>query len=338
MHTRSKRDSGPVRSHSQLDRLLISLDVDVQSFALCHVERGRRLIADPVDAIMVHYVLSGTHYMTIEGHDPLMCSAGSVVLIPRALQPRVALDESFVVDVPAKGCSRLTREGLLMMDATAGGECHLRFVSGIVLASYSGSFGLFDNLSKPIVQHISDHEIVRHAFNLMVEEVGKPNLGARALTSALMKTCLVLLIRQTMERGGEEGSIFGAMSDTRLSKAIAAVLDRPANPHTVDSMAEIAGMSRSTFCRTFVDAFDLSPKEFVVKTRLHHAAQALRSTPLPIKSIAAHVGFLSRSHFSRAFHAAYGMDPSEYRAKLMERPTDAPRQLGSGRLPARSSS
>jgi AraC-like DNA-binding protein len=275
---------------------------------------------------MVHYVLSGEHYMTIEGQDPIACWPGSVVIIPPAHQPRVAVDQGPAIDTPAHVCSTLTREGLLMIDATEGGECHLRFVSGIVLASYGGSFGLFDNLASPVVQHIGDYEIVRHAFAMMVEEVGKPDLGARALTSALMKTCLVLLIRQALELGKEEGSIFGALTDKRLSRSIAAVLDRPAAPHTVDSMAEVAGMSRSVFCRTFTDAFEMSPKDFVSKTRLHHAAQMLRSTPLPIKAIATKVGFLSRSHFSRAFRMAYGVDPTEFRNSKMERPLEPPKK------------
>ncbi len=49
----SSHDSKIARDPSVLDRLLVTLDVDVQSFALCQVERGRRLIGEAVDAIMV---------------------------------------------------------------------------------------------------------------------------------------------------------------------------------------------------------------------------------------------------------------------------------------------
>ena len=159
----------------------------------------------------------------------------------------------------------------------------------------------------------------------MVDEVGKPGLGARALTSALMKACLVLLIRQSMVRADHAMSIFGALSDKRLCQSIGAVLDRPGDTHTVDTLAAIAGMSRSSFCRNFSLAFNMSPAAFVVKARLHHAAQMLRSTPLSIKAISGNVGFASRSHFSKAFRAAYGSDPTDYRLKNQGRPADAPR-------------
>ncbi len=325
MEAISSPDSASAPSQGQLDRLLVTLDVDVQSFALCQVQRGRRLIGEPVDAIMVHYVLTGTHYLTITGYDPVDCPAGSIILIPPALRPLVAVDREPVIDVRAKERSMLTREGLLMVDATAGGEADLRYVSGIVHASFSGSFGLLDNLKKPIAQHVGDYGIVRDAFSLMAEEVRNPSLGSRALTSALMKTCLVLMIRRIMECGEQESSLLGILSDKRLGKSIAEVLDRPAHPHTIKSMAGAAGMSRSSFCKKFSQAFALTPMQFVAKTRLHHAAQLLRSTPLPVKLIVANVGYSSRSQFSRAFRKVYGEDPSAFRSRTTARPTDAPK-------------
>lgn len=321
----SARQSASHRAPNQLERLLVTLDVDVHSFALCAVQRGSRLVAEPVDAIMVHYVLSGTHHMAIGPHSSVVASAGSIVLIPPNFRPRVALDGGPATDVMGAERSTLTREGLLLINATSGGQPELRFISGIVHASLSGSFGLFDNLTQPIAQHVGQYGIVQHAFDLMVAEVGQPNLGARALTSALMKTCLLLMIRQTLECDGGPDSMLGAFCDKRLSKSIAAVLDRPADAHTVDTLAEVAGMSRSTFCRNFSSAFDMSPRDFVARTRLHHAAQMLRSTPLPVKSIAGSVGFSSRSHFSRAFRAAYGLDPTEFRCATRNRPTDVPK-------------
>jgi len=47
----------------------------------------------------------------------------------------------------------------------------------------------------------------------------------------------------------------------------------------------------------------------------HHGAELLRSTKLPVKLIAASIGFASRSHFSRAFASAYGADPSRFRSE-----------------------
>ncbi len=136
---------------------------------------------------MVHYVLAGTHYMTIRGYEPLECPAGSIVVLLPALQPRVSLDDGPAVDVVAREQCTLTREGLFFVDATSGGTYDLRYVSGIVHASLFGSFGLFDNLTKPVAQRVGEHQFVQQAFGVMVDEVGSPSLGARALTSARRK-------------------------------------------------------------------------------------------------------------------------------------------------------
>jgi transcriptional regulator GlxA family with amidase domain len=154
--------------------------------------------------------------------------------------------------------------------------------------------------------------------------MAKTQIGARALTSALMKACLVLLIRQFILHPGPRGVWMESLPDPRFSRSIAAVLDRPSGDHTLDGMASTAGMSRSRFAEQFRDAFGMSPMAFVAKTRLHHAAQLLRSTPLPVKVIAGAAGFASRSHFSRAFKEAYGTDPSAFREKHGIGATDPP--------------
>ncbi|HEY0012298.1 MAG TPA: helix-turn-helix domain-containing protein [Allosphingosinicella sp.] len=311
-----------------LDRLLVTMDVAVQNFAVSEVALGRRLVSSPVEAIMVHYVLQGTMHMTIPGFDPIVCSPGCIALIPPGLQPSISADAGPADEViGAEHCS-VTRDGMLVFDAADGRPGDLRYVAGIILASFSGSFGLLDKLSRPIAEDLSDSEIVRGAYAIMLEEIARPSLGTRALTSALMKTCLVMVIRRFFERSGAEEGIIGALADRRLSSAVSAVLNRPADAHSVASLAEAAGMGRSTFARQFGEAFGMTPMEFVAKTRLYHAANMLRTSKLPIKVIAGSIGFSSRSHFSRAFRDAYGKDPSAFRKAIGDPGAmDAPKPL-----------
>ena len=62
--------------------------------------------------------------------------------------------------------------------------------------------------------------------------------------------------------------------------------------------------------------------DFLKEVRLRRAGDLLRVGDLPIKAIAARVGYSSRSHFSRSFKAFAGTDPATYRAA---RATDTPR-------------
>ncbi len=314
-----------------LDRLLVTMDVAVQNFGVCEVRRGYRLVSAPVDAIMVHYVLAGTMHMTIPGMDLIVCGPGGIALIPPGMQPSMTADGGPATEVMALDHAKMNRDGLLVFDAAEGGAGDLRLVCGIIMASLSGSFGLFDKLKVPIAEDLSGVDIVRQSYAMMLAEIEQPGFGTRALSGTLMKTCLLMVIRRFFGRPGGDQALVGALTDPRLGAAVAMVLDMPSAPHTVATLAARAGMSRSTFARQFSDAFSMSPMEFVAKTRLHHAADMLRSSRLPIKVIAASIGFASRSHFSRAFRDAYGADPSAFRKSHSEPALDAPKPLSGSR-------
>ena len=318
-------------SHRNLDRLLVTLDVAVEAFAICEVRKGYRLVGKPSNSIEVHYVLAGTMYLMVPGTPTVVCGPGTIVIVPPNTQQNITADEGPAVDVAAADNCRMTRDGLLVFDAAQQAAGDLRVVCGLIMASFSGSFGLLDQIKVPLAANLADLDVVRHAFGIMLDEIDSPKLGTRALTGALMKTCLVMLLRRHFEGAAPHSVFLADARDPRLGKAIAAVLDKPAAIHTVASLAAIAGMSRSVFARDFQESFAMSPIEFVAKTRLHHAAALLRSSDASIKVIAASIGFLSRSHFSRAFRAAYGTDPRNFRKTVSKPELDAPRPLRGSR-------
>ena len=301
-------------SEPLLDHLLATMDVAVETFAVCEVRKGLRLVGGASKAIEVHYVLSGTMYLTVPGQAVMICPTGSVVIVPPGVAQLIAADQQPARDIAAADNCRMTRDGLMLFDAAEGEAGDLRVVCGLVFANISGSFGLLDAVTRPIIEDLSDMAIVQSGYRLMLEEIGSGALGTRALTGALMKACLVIVLRRHFARAGHGSGVLGTLRDPRLGKAITAVLDKPAALHSVASLASIAGMSRSAFAREFSNTLSMSPMAFVAKTRLHHAAELLRSTKLPVKVIAASIGFASRSHFSRAFASAYGADPSRFRS------------------------
>lgn len=296
-----------------VDRLLTTLDVAVEAFALCRVDRGFKLVARGSADIEVHYVLSGTLHLDVPGNEPMKCEAGSIVLVPPYLRQSMGADSGAGRELLAVDNCTPAPNGLIQFDATNGGHGDVQFVCGLISANISGSFGLLDTVRRPICEKLDDLPIVRLCYEMMQAEIQRPGLGSRALTGALMKTCVLVMLRRHFSRSDYETSLLSTLRDPRLGKAVAAVLDKPAARHSVAALASIAGMSRSAFAREFSHAFAMSPMAFVAKTRLHHAAELLQSTNMPVKVIAASIGFSSRSHFSRAFRDAYGTDPSAYR-------------------------
>jgi transcriptional regulator GlxA family with amidase domain len=139
--------------------------------------------------------------------------------------------------------------------------------------------------------------------------------GSEAMKAALMSQCIVYLLRRLCRSDTCSLPWLAALDDERLARVLDLVLQDPADPHTVESLAEVASMSRSAFAETFASAFGLPPMSMVRRIRLERAWKLLeQGDGLPMATVARRVGFSSRSHFSRAFKRQYGVSPVTRRA------------------------
>lgn len=309
---------------STLDALLSALSVDVEAFALCEIGEGVRLVFPPMDVIEIHHVLEGTLHLTIGDSDPVEAPAGAMVIVPPGRLQYLAASKTVATSKISSDVCLPVRDGMVVLDATNGGSAVLRIGCGTVQADPNGSYGPLDGLSQAVAEDLSDVPVVSAAFKAMLEEVAAPEEGAMALTSALMKACLVFLLRRHLQSSRETGIPPALFADARIGRAIAAVLGRPSAAHSVMTLAREAGMSRSAFARDFKATLGITPIEFVTRIRLNLARRQLISTARPVEAIAADVGFSSRSHFSRVFRDHYGIDPSTFRRRnfLGFRPED----------------
>jgi AraC family transcriptional activator of mtrCDE len=282
----------------EFDTMLTTMSVAVQHFQSLTLTQGEMLGATSGSGIEVHYVLAGTLCLEVSGQPVTRCGPGTLVLLPSGLDR--AIWAAGTVDDAVGTVQHLAGRDLLI-------------ATGVITARVSGTFGLLDSVTQPIVEELGDAPLIEECCRLMAAECAEGGFGAQPLADALMKVCIVTGLRRTILRGGRKEGLFGALRDPRIRKAIAAVIANPAAPHNVSSLAGAASMSRSAFAREFSTTLAMTPMAFVARTRLQQGADLLSGTRLPVKMIAANIGFASRSHFSRAFAAAYGADPSSFR-------------------------
>ena len=298
---------------STVDALLGAMSVEIEAFAICEIGEDVRLIVPPVEMIVVHHILEGTLHLTIDEDESVEAGPGTMLIVPPERRQHLATSSDTVTNKEAFDVCMPVREGVLVVDATDGKKPKLRIACGAVMPNPSGSYGPLQGLTRPVVEDLSDFPVVSTAFAALLQEVSAPREGTRPLTSALMKACLVVLLRRHLERSRMTGTAPAVFRDRRLSRAVAAILNLPAAAHSVTSLAKEAGMSRSAFAHEFRAALDLTPMEFVARVRLNLAHRLLETTGLPVEGIAAAVGFNSRSHFSHLFREHYGTDPSSFR-------------------------
>ena len=292
-----------------LEKLLAGLDVVVEPFAICPIPDGVRGRFGQPDCATLHYVVAGAGWLTARGMEPRRLAPHSVVVGPPDMMVEIAPDRTAGRTVPAAAlCRPLT-------DGQGPGEGDGMVVAcGRIHATYRHAAGLFDRLESPLVEDFGVDDSVSRPFDAFLAELATPQPGGAAMAEALFRQCLVVLLRRYCGSGECRLPWLSALEDPRLNRALAAMLERPEHPFTLEDLADLAGMSRSGFAAHFAAAFERPPMEYLRDLRLSRAARLLATTDLPVKTIAGRIGYRSRSHFSRAFRDRYGADPVSYRA------------------------
>jgi len=294
-----------------LDRFLATLEVHLHAFSVCEIERGWRLSVGSSDWVIIHYVLAGAGSVRSDSGPWVPFTPHSVVVVPPGKPHDLGEAQTAVREVRAEDHCTLLDDGLVKF--SAGNAADTLLVCGMISASYAGALGLFASLRAPLVEDLSSSQAFQQTFDLMFAEIAKPAVGTRAMAETLMKQCLILLLRQYLAHGDAGSPAFKPFEDQRLARAVTDVLENPAAPHSVESLAARAGMSRALFADRFAQIYGQTPMEFVQKVRLRVAARLLTTTDLPFKVISNSIGYTSRSAFSRAFRAIYGVDPRTFR-------------------------
>ena len=127
---------------------------------------------------------------------------------------------------------------------------------------------------------------------------------ARALGGVLLRA---LHLRLFGERGRS------AVAGLDIGRLDAYIVEHLARRITVIELAQVACLSPSHFHAQFKDSVGLTPHQYLLKTRLDHAARLLRESPLPLVRITEECGFSSQSALTTAMRRYLGLTPKRLR-------------------------
>lgn len=151
-------------------------------------------------------------------------------------------------------------------------------------------------------------------LNLLIDEAENQHEGKQEVMDRLCDILLIQLLRHVQQVGALPDNVLSCMADGRIADVIAAVQASPAMEWSIEDMARVAAMSRSSFAKRFHDTVGMPPATYLTEMRLLLAASYLKQNR-SVKETAIRVGYRSQPAFTKAFSAKFGMAPLKWLAQ-----------------------
>jgi AraC-like DNA-binding protein len=266
---------------------------------------------DRHEGIKCYAVMSGEGRLSVEGvPDPVHLKAGDCFLLPRGSPFRLAKDLA-LTPVDARSIYANARRGSVFT-YNGGGDF---FIAGSHFILSGDHANILLSVLPPIV-HIrkeADKATLRWSMEQMRRELREPQPGGYLVAEHLAHMMLVQALRLHMAEGlkGGVGWLF-ALADKQVGAAITAMHEDPAHHWTLQALAALAGMSRSSFALKFKETVGASPLDYLTRWRMLLAGDRVVNSRDPVSVIALSLGYESESAFSTAFKRVMGCSPRQY--------------------------
>lgn len=274
---------------------------------------GLRFPAGPAH---FHYVETGGAWVTPADAAPMRIETGDLVLLPLGKGHAIAdAPGSPVESVDVVAPDHFDRDKLVLQHGGDGPVTQL--VSGFF--SFEGSPLPAVMSALPALIHIPKGDAGAPAWlaaisHFLVDEAQKPDPGSSLMISRLIDLLVIRTLRSWAGSEANRVGWLGGLAEERIGRVLAAMHAEPFQRWTVESLAEVASMSRSIFAERFTAAVGESPLRYLSRWRLTIAADMLRSGGLKVTEAAYKTGYSSDAAFSRAFKSHFGYAPSEAKA------------------------
>jgi len=260
--------------------------------------------------IKCYAVLSGQAWLTVEGVGDVLLEAGDCVLLPRGHASRLGSDLEAVTREACDVFPTVVDGGVMTING--GGAA---YGLGGYFAFEGRHAGILLGVLPPIV-HIrqeSDRAVLRGAIDRIMQELRAPQPGGFLVAQHLAHLMLLQALRIVLAKGpdGGIGWIY-ALGDRQLGAAMNALHGDPGRKWTIQSLADVAAMSRSTFALRFKERVGESPIDYLTRWRMLLAADRLLTSRDAIAVIAPALGYDSDSAFNTAFKRVMGCAPRDY--------------------------
>lgn len=244
----------------------------------------------------------------------LYWNVADVAIVVDEFETRYLLAPGDCFIVPAGRAIRVSLDNSPLDDGFGGDIAPARLVIGFVtcVTHHAATFRQLLNATV----HISRRDLRQPALCQLLEFVWSEWLAKRDGGLALINQTLSLLLSHVIllsisRFDGLRPCWLAAFRDAEISQVLVAVTRSPERDWTVDAMAAVVPMGRSTFARRFRELLGETPMETLTGIRMRMAIANLEAE-VPVKEVSRQAGYRSVSAFVAAFRRWSGSTPGSF--------------------------
>lgn len=144
---------------------------------------------------------------------------------------------------------------------------------------------------------------------LLSEAIGDTDPTTQLYGDSLTAAIAARLFERPWEtKGGERG-----LSALQLRDAMSYLEARMPGRVELSTLAQLAGLSQSHYCRAFKASTGLAPYQWQLRARVERAKELLLNTNGGLQQVAEATGFADAVHFGRTFRNVTGATPAAWR-------------------------
>jgi AraC-like DNA-binding protein len=312
--------SNPSGSVDPIDEIFAAMQVQCARYARIEATAPWGLSFARDQTARFGLVVRGGGWLSVEGVDqPIALAPGDCYVLVGGT-PYILRDD---LRTPTRNCAEVVCDETSGIINLGGGGAATTIITGWFTFDALSAQPLV-TLLPPVLHSRMDQDrthVLQATLQLLAMETAEPSLGSRLVISRLADIVFIQAIR--LHIASSAGSSLGwlaALTDRRIGAVIQAIHQNPGHPWTVESLASVAGLSRSAFALRFKELVGESPVEYLTRWRMFRAACMLRRGDQPLSEIATLTGYESDVAFNKAFKRITGFTPGRYRRDGL--PTD----------------
>lgn len=226
--------------------------------------------------------------------------SGSVKLVgPQA--PTVHLAEPTLILLPRPD------NHLLIVEDPQGADV----ICGTVHFDAGMKNSISESLPDTLMVGLAEIEGMSAILDTMLAEARGERPGRQALLNRWCEVVVIHLLRHCIEQQLASRGALAGLADKRIARALTAIHEQPANPWTLEDMANTAGMSRARFALRFRQITGMTAGDYLTNWRMMLAQKLLKAGE-PLDKVANAAGYANTSSFARVFSRSIGESPARW--------------------------